>query len=201
MKSAVKNALSFVKEYFKKDASGHDYYHTLRVYENAVKIAEKEKADIELTALIALLHDVDDCKLVGDNGKYFINTKAFLKANHIEESNIHLICSEISKISFQGTGTHIPETLEGKIAQDADRLDAIGAIGIARTFAYGGNKNRPIYLPDDEEHISSVSHFYDKLLKLKDLMNTDSAKEIALQRHRYTEKFLQEFNDEINGIK
>lgn len=120
--SLIDNAVEFVKEFFKNDCSGHDYYHTIRVYELAKKIAEKENADIELTSIIALLHDVDDCKLVGENGKSFKNTKSFLQSNKIEKNKIDLICSEISKISFKGSGKNSPETLEGKIAQDADQL-------------------------------------------------------------------------------
>lgn len=184
MNNLVNNAIEFVKEFFKNDSSGHDCYHSLRVYELAKRIAEKENADIELTSIIALLHDVDDCKLVGEEGKSFKNTKCFLQSNRINEDRINLICNEISKISFKGTGENTPDTLEGKIAQDADRLDALGAIGIARTFAYGGSRNRAMYLPQKHENYksSSVAHFYDKLLKLSDLMNTEEAKHIAIQR-------------------
>ena len=142
MSIIIDKAIKFVKEFFKNDCSGHDYYHTIRVYELAKKIAEKKNADIELTSLIALLHDVDDCKLVGEDGKSFKNTKNFLQSNEINEDRINLICGEISNISFKGTGKNTPDTLEGKIAQDADRLDALGAIGIARTFAYGGSRER-----------------------------------------------------------
>ena len=201
--SIMDNAIEFVKEYFKNDYSGHDYYHTIRVYELAKKIAEKENADIELTSIIALLHDVDDCKLVGEEGKSFTNTRKFLQSNRIKEDKINLICSEISKISFKGTGKNTPDTLEGQIAQDADRLDALGAIGVARTFAYGGSRNRPMYLPEDDENYktSSIAHFYDKLLKLSDLMNTNEAKQIAIQRTEYMREYLNEFYDELNGIK
>ncbi len=203
MNSLINSTLEFVKEFFKDDSTGHDFYHTYRVYELANKLAEKEKADIELTSIIALLHDVDDYKLIGEDGKSFKNTKAFLQKNQISEDKIKLICGEISKISFKGTGKNTPDTLEGKIAQDADRLDALGAIGIARTFAYGGSKNRAMYLPQKNENYksSSVAHFYDKLLKLSDLMNTKEAKHIAIQRTYYIKEFLNEFFDEINGLK
>ncbi|MDE6659000.1 MAG: HD domain-containing protein [Eubacterium sp.] len=202
MNSIIDKAIEFVKEFFKNDCSGHDYYHTIHVYELAKKIAEKENADIELTSLIALLHDVDDCKLVGEDGKSFKNTKNFLQSNEINEDRINLICGEISKISFKGTGKNTPDTLEGKIAQDADRLDALGAIGIARTFAYGGSRERAMYLPKDDEKykLSSIAHFYDKLLKLSDLMNTEEAKSIAIQRTQYMKEYLNEFYDELNCI-
>lgn len=203
MSRLIDYTINFVKNFFKSDASGHDFYHTFRVYELAKKLAEKEEADIELTSIIALLHDVDDCKLVGENGKSFKNTKTFLQRNQISEDKIKIICDEISKISFNGTGKNTPYTLEGKIVQDADRLDALGAIGIARTFAYGGSRNRAMYLPQKNENYktSSIAHFYDKLLKLSDLMNTKEAKHIAIQRTQYLKKFLNEFYDEINGLK
>ena len=203
MSNIIDNTIEFVKEFFKNDYSGHDYFHTIRVYELAKKIAEKENADIELASLIALLHDVDDCKLVGEVGKSLKNTKNFLHSNEMKKDKINLICNEISKISFKGTGKNTPETLEGKIAQDADRLDALGAIGIARTFAYGGSRNRPMYLPKDDENYktSSIAHFYDKLLKLSDLMNTNEAKQIAIQRTEYMREYLKELYDELNGLK
>ncbi len=203
MSRLIDYTINFVKDFFKSDASGHDYYHTIRVYQLAKMLAERENADIGLTSIIALLHDVDDYKLVGEDGLYFKNAKSFLIKNQVDEDKIQLICSEISKISFRGTGKNIPDTLEGRIVQDADRLDALGAIGIARTFAYGGSRNRAMYLPQENENYksSSVAHFYDKLLKLSDLMNTEKAKHIAMQRTNYLKEFLNEFYDEINGLK
>lgn len=213
MSNLIYNALEFVKEFFSDDASGHDYYHTLRVYKLANKIAQKENADIELTSIIALLHDVDDCKLVGDDGKLFRNTKKFLTENNVSEDKINLICGEISKISFKGNGAGCPDTLEGKIAQDADRLDAIGAIGIARAFAYGGSKGRVMHLPDTplkeysnendyrNNNDSTINHFYQKLLRLTDLMNTSEAKQIAEKRNEFILGYLDEFFAEWNGLK
>lgn len=211
MSNLINNALEFVKEFFKNDASGHDYYHTLRVYKTADKIAQKENADIEMTSIIALLHDVDDCKLVGDDSKSLKNAKKFLTENNVSENKINLICSEISKISFNGNGENCPDTLEGKIAQDADRLDALGAIGIARAFAYGGNKGRAIHLPNTpikeytnekdyhNNNDTTINHFYQKLLKLTGLMNTAEAKRIAEKRNEFILEYLDEFFTEWNG--
>lgn len=211
MSNLINNALEFVKEFFKNDASGHDYYHTLRVYKTADKIAQKENADIEMTSIIALLHDVDDCKLVGDDSKSLKNAKKVLTENNVSENKINLICSEISKISFNGNGKNCPDTLEGKIAQDADRLDALGAIGIARAFAYGGNKGRAIHLPNTpikeytnekdyhNNNDTTINHFYQKLLKLTELMNTAEAKRIAEKRNEFILEYLDEFFTEWNG--
>ncbi len=213
MNKLINNALIFIKDFFKNDHSGHDIYHTIRVYKLAKAIAEKEGADVELTSIIALLHDVDDCKLVGPDGILFKNTKKFLNKNKINEEKINMICSEISKISFKGNGVNCPETLEGKIAQDADRIDDLGAIGIARTFTYGGSIGRTIYSPEIpvRDNVSerdytnnsgtSIGHFYEKKLKLLDLINTEEAKKIAVARTIYVKNYLKEFFDEWEGIK
>ena len=209
----VKSILKFVEDYFENDATGHDFYHTLRVYKLAKQIAEKEKADIILTSIIALLHDVDDCKLVGEDGVLFRNTKKALHENNVDDEMIELICREISKISFKGNGINKPETLEGKIAQDADRIDDLGAIGIARTFTYGGSIGRTIYSPkipirdtvSEKDYITntgtSIGHFYEKKLKLLDLINTGEAKKIAIHRTQYIKDYLDEFFAEWDGTK
>lgn len=206
----VENAFGFLKEIFKGDSSGHDYYHSIRVYNNAISIARKEGGNVFLIKLAALLHDVDDRKLFDTSDK-LQNAQTFLKDNCVDESLIDEVCKIIKAVSFKGTGSVIPDSIEGKIVQDADRLDAIGAIGIARTFAYGGHKGRTIYDPNEkpienmaaeeyENHIStSINHFYEKLLKLKGLMNTDTALSIAENRHAYMEEFLGEFMNEWNG--
>ena len=211
MDKLINKAIEYVKEYFKNDASGHDYYHTLRVYKLAKAIAEKENANVELASIIALLHDVDDCKLVGPDGILFENTKKFLNENNIDEDRIKLICGEISKISFRGNGVNCPETLEGKIAQDADRIDDLGAIGIARTFTYGGSIGRTIYSPNivirdsvsAEDYINnsgtSIGYFYEKKLKTLELINTEEAKKIAQSRTNYILDYLKEFFDEWEG--
>lgn len=209
----VENAIKYIYEFFENITDGHDVYHSLRVYNLADKIAQEEGADLETVRLSALLHDVDDRKIVGQQKVPFENAKTFLKNNNVEDKKIEEICEIISKISFKGTGTKIPSTLEGKIVQDADRLDAIGAIGIGRTFAYHGCHKLPMHNPEcpyrenisEEEYYSNdattINHFYEKLLKLKDLMNTETAKRIAENRHKYLEGFLNEFLEEWEGLR
>ena len=200
-----------VKEYFSEDYSGHDEWHTLRVYELATKIAKEENADLMIVQLAALLHDVDDIKISPDT--YVNKTKAvsLMKQCGVEDRIISAVCSIIDEISFAGDDTVVPKTIEGKCVQDADRLDAIGAIGIARAFAYGGNHNRALYKPDlkpcihmtKEEYINhdstTVNHFYEKLFKLKGLMNTASAKEMAEGRDKFMHDFIEEFLMEWKG--
>jgi len=212
-KTIINIALEFVKNTFSDDYSGHDYFHTLRVYKMAKRIAEQENANLIIVQLSALLHDVDDIKLSPETSVNKDRAVDFLRKHGISEAMIKTICNIIGKVSFKGTDSITPETIEGKCVQDADRLDAMGAIGIARTFAYGGNHNRIIYDPDikptvnmnsDEykNHIStSINHFYEKLFQLKDLMNTDTAKRIAKQREDYMRTYIAEFLDEWNGIR
>ena len=166
---------------------------------------------MDLVRLSALLHDADDRKFFGDNG--YANARRFMDSESIPMDVQDLVCHVISQISFKGKDTVVPDTLEGKIVQDADRLDAIGAIGIARTFAYGGSKGRMMHVPDEahksdmseEEYFSnegtSVNHFHEKLLLLKDMMNTDSARTIAESRHAYMVGFLEEFMEEWVGSR
>lgn len=209
----VENAIKYVYDFFENITDGHDVFHSLRVYNLADKIAQEEEADLETVRLAALLHDVDDRKIVGNQKVPFENAKRFLRNNNVSEDKIEEICEIISKISFKGTGTRVPDTLEGKIVQDADRLDAIGAIGIGRVFMYHGNHKLPMHNPEcpyrenisEEEYysndVTAINHFYEKLLKLKDLMNTKTAKRISENRHKYMEVFLKEFLDEWDGLK
>ena len=196
----IKKATAFAKEIFSRDASGHDFDHTLRVYRMAVRIAEEEGADVQTVALAALLHDVDDRKL---SPKTCINKDravGFLRENGIGEDKIRWIVQIISEISFsEGNGR--PSTIEGMCVQDADRLDALGAIGIARTFAFGGSRGRRMHDPEGLDKESSIQHFYDKLLLLKDRMNTDSGKKLAQGRDAYLRGFLEEFYAEWDGIR
>ena len=194
MNDIIKNCLTYIKDYFKNESSGHDYFHTLRGYKIATHIAKKEKANEDIVQLAALLHDVDDYKLSKNTYKNKDNARKFLEDNNLEENKINLICKIIDEISFKGTDSITPTSLEGKVVQDADRLDAIGAIGIARCFTFGGHHNRVMYDPEVTPNLSmneteyrnhvstTLNHFYEKLFKLKDLMNTTTAKKMAISR-------------------
>ena len=198
----MEKIINSVKEYFKNEYSDHDFFHTLRVYKTAKTIAILENADIEIVSLAALLHDVDDFKISKATYKNKDNARKILNENNFSNKEIDLICSIIDEISYKGSDSKPAQSIEGKIVQDADRLDAIGAIGIARAFTYGGNHNRMMYDPlvlpklnmNEEEyrnHISTtINHFYEKLLNLKDLMNTSTGRKIAEERHNYMKGFL-----------
>lgn len=210
-KMIINDALEFVRNTFQDDYSGHDYFHALRVYKMATRLAEEENANVTIVQLAALLHDVDDIKLSPETYANQDRTVHFLKKHGIREARITTICNIIGEVSFKGTDSTTPETIEGKCVQDADRLDAMGAIGIARAFAYGGNHNRVIYDPEIKPtvdmnadtyqgHISTtINHFYEKLFQLKGLMNTDAAKRIAGQREAYMKTYISEFLDEWDG--
>lgn len=213
MEKIIENALKYVKEYFKEESSGHDYFHTLRVYKIAKTIALEEKADINIVMLAALLHDVDDVKISPKTSINKDNARMFLSNNKVDQQTIDIICNIIDEISYKGKDSITPKTIEGKIVQDADRLDALGAIGVARAFAYGGNHNRVMHDPEEKpnldmnekeyrNHISTtINHFYEKLLNLKKLINTNYARKIAEERENYMKNFLKEFLDEWEGIK
>ena len=183
----VDQAKRYVTELFENNVDGHDLYHTLRVYKNAMEITQDyPDSDILVVSLAALLHDVDDHKLFKTENN--ANARKFLTSQNVDETVIEKICQVINSVSFSKNRGKRPELLEGKIVQDADRLDALGAIGIARTFAYGGKNNRPI--------ASSVDHFHEKLLLLKDEMNTRKGKALAEKRHEFMMKFLQNYHEE-----
>ena len=183
----IDDAIDYVKELFAGNSDGHGADHTMRVYYNAqMIIAEYPDADSFVVLLAALLHDADDHKLF--NTENNMNARSFMEQKDISSETIEQICEIINSVSFSHNRGKRPETLEGKIVQDADRLDAIGAIGIARTFAYGGKVGRPLS--------DSIKHFYDKLLLLKDELNTDVAKTIAQKRHEYMQGFLEEYYEE-----
>ncbi|MBR3161561.1 MAG: HD domain-containing protein [Bacilli bacterium] len=213
MNDIINKTIEYVKEFFKDEYSGHDFYHTLRVYNNAVLIAKGENCDLEIVSLAALLHDVDDYKIVGEQDDLLHNAKTYLKSVDYPTERIEKICHIITQISFKVSETQTPDTIEGKVVQDADRLDAIGAIGIARAFAFGGNHNTPIHDPEIKvrENMSveeykkkdgtTINHFYEKLLLIKDLMNTETGKKIAEHRHYYMKEFLKEFYSEWDGNK
>jgi uncharacterized protein len=208
----------FVKETLKDAESGHDWFHIERVWKNALLIYQGESLtnpNLNLTAiqLGALLHDIADHKF--HNGDDTIGSKVareFLQSLGCEESLISTVCEIILKISYKGSNAkNEMELLEGKIVQDADRLDAIGAIGVARAFSYGGYRNRQMYVPEEKPDMNmdweaykkntghTINHFYEKLLLLKDKMNTETGKKIAQKRHDYMVGFLEEFYSEWNG--
>ena len=183
----IEAAIVYIRELFSSDAGGHDAEHTLRVYRNAMRIAEQEAAcDRENVALAALLHDADDHKLFATENNE--NARRFLEGQNVPQDRIETICTAVNAVSFSQNKGKRPETLEGQIVQDADRLDAMGAVGVARTFAYGGEHKRPM-----EE---SILHFHEKLLRLKDLMNTETGKKLAAERHEFLETFLKEYDKE-----
>lgn len=197
----------FVKERLEKEGSGHDWWHTLRVYNNALDIAKTEKGDINLLVveLGALLHDIADHKFGYTDSDRNNIISNFLNSIKVEDNVIEEVVYIANNISFKGgKNKEILKNLESKIVQDADRLDAIGAIGIGRTFTFGGYKGRIMYNPALKEEIveedkDTISHFYEKLLLLKDTMNTESGKIKALRRHKFMEGFLEEFYKEWNG--
>lgn len=211
----INKTIIFVKSKLENAEGGHDWFHIDRVFKNALLIAEGEVCDTNVVQLAALLHDIADSKF--HNGDETIGPKIareFLENENVEEAIIQHVINIIENISFKGGNikkTH--SSIELDIVQDADRLDAIGAIGIARTFNYGGFKNRPLYNPEiapnlhmsKEEYKNSqaptLNHFYEKLLLLKDKMNTETGKQIAKERHLYMEGFLSQFYAEWDGEK
>lgn len=187
---------------------------SMRVYRLAIEIAEQENAEMLIVQLAALLHDVDDVKLSPETHEAKKNAVGFMKNNVVDDKVIASVCKIIDEVSFAGTDSVVPSTLEGKCVQDADRLDAIGAIGIARTFAYGGSKGRRIHDPNikpmtnmnkadyiQNHNSTSINHFYEKLLLLKDMMNTETEKKMAMHRQAVMEDFLEEFMAEWEGEK
>ena len=190
MEEIIMKAKEYVEKLFCSDFGGHGADHTFRVYDNAMLLADKQpECDREVVALSALLHDVDDHKLF--NTENNANARHFLEEHGISKDKTDEICSTINMVSFSKNRGKKPDTIEGKIVQDADRLDAIGAIGIARTFAFGGERGRPL---DD-----SIRHFHDKLLLLKDEMNTDLGRKLADNRHAFLVAFLEEYRLEAKS--
>ncbi|MED1467965.1 HD domain-containing protein [Bacillus salipaludis] len=211
-KQIIEQAETFVQSELAEDATGHDWFHVDRVRRNALHIYELEKSgDPFIIEMAALLHDIPDEKLNETVEKGEAKLDGFLRTIELSKEEIQKIKKIIASISFKGGRKIELETVEAKIVQDADRLDAIGAIGIARVFAYGGKKGQLIYDPfyhirgemTIEEYrkgkSTSIHHFYEKLLKLKDLLNTETAKKMAVSRHQMMETFLEQFYQEWNG--
>lgn len=202
----LKKTEQFVKDHMEGDR-GHDWWHIHRVRNTALSLAEEEQANLFIVELAALLHDVADHKFHG--GDETIGPKVareWLLSLQIDEKTISHVCKIIKDISFKGAEVDARmQTLEGKVVQDADRLDAMGAIGIARAFSYGGYRNRELYNPNqkpimhssfdeykkDEGH--TINHFYEKLFLLKDRMNTKAGKELAKERHEFMKTYIQQF--------
>ena len=211
----INNTILFVKQKLENAEGGHDWFHIERVYKNALLIADGEDCDTMVVKLGALLHDIADSKF--HNGDETIGPKIareFLKSENVDVTTIQHVINIIENISFKGGNTEkLFTSIELDIVQDADRLDAIGAIGIARAFNYGGFKNRPLHNPNiapklqmsKEEYKNSqaptINHFYEKLLLLKNKMNTQTGKQIAKERHHYMEGFLSQFYAEWDGEK
>lgn len=212
-KQIIKQTAEYVKSKLSGESSGHDWWHVYRVWRNAINIGKHENVDMFVVELAALLHDIADWKF--NNGDEDIGahlTREWLEKLAVNEQIISHVCKIIKDASFKGAGAIIKmKTTEGMVVQDADRLDAIGAIGIVRAFTTGTARGRIIYNPDipleksvldfrnGKDSYSTIHHFYDKVLLLKNLMNTKTAKKIAEKRHKLMEKFLNEFFQEWEG--
>ena len=196
----INKAMEYARMIFAGDASGHDFDHTLRVFHMATRLAKEEGADLQIVQLAALLHDVDDRKLSPETYEGKLRAVAFLKENGVDEAGIESILDIISRISFSA---HLapPETIEGKCVQDADRLDAMGAIGISRAFAYGGSRGRRMHDPERMDRTTTIEHFYDKLLLLKESMHTATGRQLAQERDQFMRNYLEAFYAEWNGLR
>jgi len=211
----IENTILFVKDSLEGAEGGHDWFHIERVLNNSRLIAKGEKADLQVVELGALLHDIADSKF--HNGDESVGPRIasdFLQSQNVSEDTIHHVVKIIQNISFKGGNTDQEFTsAELDIVQDADRLDALGAIGIARTFNYGGFKGRALYDPEIEPNLNmtkeeykasnapTINHFYEKLLLLKDRMNTETGSKIAANRHAFMVHYLEQFYNEWEGKK
>jgi len=204
-----------VKDIMGQEGTGHDWWHIYRVLEMAKNIGQQEKADMFVVQLAALLHDIADWKFNdGDDTVGPKLAREILIKHQVSPEVVEQVCEIVEKISFKGAGVseEMP-SVEGKVVQDADRLDAMGAMGVARTFAYGGHAGRPLYNPDEKPVMhrtkedyykaksqgTSINHFYEKLLLLKDRMHTQAAKKLAEGRHKFLEEYLERFFQEWQG--
>jgi len=210
----IRKTAEYVRATLEGEASGHDWWHAYRVWKVAQTIGKQEGADLFVVELAALLHDIADWKFHdGDETVGPQKARTWLTSLHVQKDIIDHVCEIIETVSFKGAGVATPmRTLEGKVVQDADRLDAIGAIGIGRCFAFGGSKGRLMYDPQQKVLLhesaesykkndsTSLNHFYEKLFLVKDRINTKTARDIAQQRHEYMKVFVKRFLDEWNGI-
>jgi len=191
--SVIEKAEGFVRELFATDASGHDVHHTLRVARLASRLAEGEGADTRIAVLAALLHDADDAKLFPETAGSLANARGFLAANDVVGEDAEAVLTAIREVSFTRNRDSEPSTLEAACVRDADRLDALGAIGVARTFAYGGAHGRAMHDPSGQDGSTSIAHFHDKLLKLASMMRTSEGKRMAEARDATLRRFLDDF--------
>ncbi|MHB9059056.1 MAG: HD domain-containing protein [Bacillota bacterium] len=211
--AVLEAARDYARRELKNDHSGHDWWHAERVAATAETIARAEGADEFVCTLAAILHDVADYKVAGSEEGGLARVRAWLEGQGLARPAYDNVLEIISTMSFRGGNRPPMRTLEGRVVQDADRLDAMGAIGIARTFAYGGAHARPIHDPEAapraamteaqyrESRSTGINHFHEKLLKLRDLMNTETARKMAQGRHRFMEEYLARFDDEWAGRK
>lgn len=209
----IATTADYVRELLARDTSGHDWWHIERVRQLALRIGREEGADLFVVELAALLHDVADWKFHdGDETVGPRRARQRLSGLGVDAETIDHVCGIIAGVSFKGAGVPTPmSTLEGRVVQDADRLDALGAIGIARTFAYGGHVGQAMHDPDvpPEQHESfaaykrsrgtTINHFHEKLLLLKERMSTQSGRALAEERHAFIEQFLERFEREWKG--
>jgi len=212
-KAIIKNTEKFVKQALAKEGTGHDWWHIERVLNNAKLINKSEKANWFIVRLAVLLHDVGDRKVIKKEEDDFSIARNFLRKQRVSQNIIEQVMFIIENMSFSKTLANKRQGVSKEfcVVQDADRLDALGAIGVARAFAYGGSRSRPLYDPtiraqkfkNTKEYrtakSSTIHHFEEKLFLLKDLMNTKTARRIARRRHLYTKKFMQEFLAEWKG--
>lgn len=210
----IEKTADYVREKLQAEGSGHDWWHSYRVWQSAKRFARYEQADSFIVELAALLHDIADWKFHdGDESVGPRVAREWLTSLSVDDMVIEHVCQIIKDISFKGAGVATPmKTKEGMVVQDADRLDAIGAVGIARCFAYGGHKKNVMYEPEIQavmhksaqayktSQSNSINHFYEKLLLLKDRMNTQAARYVAEKRHVVMEKFLEQFMKEWDGL-
>lgn len=214
-KEIIASVAKIVEERFSEEGSGHDWWHMYRVWQLSKKLGKAEGSDPFVTELGALLHDIADFKFHdGDLSAGPREARKILEELGVDEVVVRAVCHIVENVSYKGAGEkNKMQGLEGKVVQDADRLDAIGAIGISRVFSYSGSKGRLIHHPDQKPELhatfeaykssqgTSINHFYEKLLLLKDRMNTKSGKKMAERRHQFMEEYLKEFYAEWSAEK
>lgn len=206
----IKEVERWLKKSLNEEPTGHGWWHSLRVRDLSKKIVQKEGGDLFVIEMASLLHDIDDWKF--SKSSPTARARRLMKELGVDKQTTKHVCYIIDDVSFKGAGVKDKmKTKEGKIVQDADRLDVIGAIGIARVFAYGGFKQREIYNPNIKPKLhktakeyknhkgTSINHFYEKVLLLKSRLNTETAKQIAKQRHKFMDNYIKQFLDEWNG--